>query len=590
VISEADLLGRFERVKRAGADKWTARCPAHDDRTPSLSIRRTDDRWLLKCHADCETADVLDAARLTYGDLFADSVRPPVIVAEYVYTDERGRPLYVVERYHPKDFRQRTPDGGRSLKGVRRVPYRLPAVRAAVEAGERVWIAEGEKDVHALVRAGAVATCHAGGAGGAGQWKDSAFAMVLYGADVTVVADCDDAGRKCAQEIADALDGIAASLTIVEPARGKDAHDHLRAGLGLGQFVPVGSREYEWLIGRPMDPCAVPAEPLAPLPGFPFMHPGMAAIVVGPSGRGRSSLAGACAYDAALVGLRVAYLGGEVTGDEFDARAAVLVERRGADPEEVRDLLANVRYLDLRDTLVNAWGDPAGWIKQVAARYEVVIVDPLGDALLALPLDDRNRDYRKFYTRLVEPLAAAGVAVVMLDNVGHSEDARERPIEQSAKVHKADLTFACSVQADPVGLRIKCTKTRSERCAFRVGDVWLFDEATRKLSDPITGKLAEPVKPTAPVREGVERAILANLPAKTKTAVAEAVGRPRNDQTFNDAWKVLERAGRIAWEGDQWVVVPVLPPLGEGDHYDNDGQPSGTLFEDPRRNAIWGPE
>ena len=392
--------------------------------------------------------------------------------------------------------------------------------------------------------------------------------MVLYGAEVTVVADSDDAGRKCAREIADALDGIAASVLIVEAAHGKDASDHLRAGLGLGEFVPIGSREYEWLIGRPMDPLATPAEPLAPLAGLPWMHPGMAAIVPGPSGKGRSSLVQAGAYDAARAGLRVAYLGGEVTGDEFDARAAVLVTRREDDAEEVRDSLANVRYLDLRDTLAAAWADSPGWVRQVAARYDVVIVDPLGDALAALPLDDRNSDYRKFYVRLIEPLTAAGVAVVMLDNVGHAEGASERPIEQSAKIHKTDLMFACSVHVDPVGLLIRCTKRRSERCAFKVGDAWLFDEATRTLSDPITGKLAEPsAKPKAPVRERVERAILDALPAPTKTKVAEAVGRSLDDRTFKDAWKKLEGEKRLAWKVDQWVVV-VAVPLGNGhDHH-----------------------
>ena len=43
------------------------------------------------------------------------------------------------------------------------------AVIAAVEAGQTIWIAEGEKDVHALEAAGVVATCSPGGAG---KWRD----------------------------------------------------------------------------------------------------------------------------------------------------------------------------------------------------------------------------------------------------------------------------------------------------------------------------------------------------------------------------------------------------------------------------------
>lgn len=41
-----------------------AKCPAHDDRSPSLSIRDGDrDKVLVKCHAGCAQSDVIDALR-----------------------------------------------------------------------------------------------------------------------------------------------------------------------------------------------------------------------------------------------------------------------------------------------------------------------------------------------------------------------------------------------------------------------------------------------------------------------------------------------------------------------------------------------
>lgn len=44
------ILPRLEKVKRAGPDKWLAKCPAHDDKRPSLSIREAEDhKVLLKC-------------------------------------------------------------------------------------------------------------------------------------------------------------------------------------------------------------------------------------------------------------------------------------------------------------------------------------------------------------------------------------------------------------------------------------------------------------------------------------------------------------------------------------------------------------
>ena len=57
-------------AKRSG-DGWTAKCPVHDDRDPSLRIREGNDgRALIKCHAGCQTNDVLAAIGLKPRDLF----------------------------------------------------------------------------------------------------------------------------------------------------------------------------------------------------------------------------------------------------------------------------------------------------------------------------------------------------------------------------------------------------------------------------------------------------------------------------------------------------------------------------------------
>ncbi len=58
------ILDRLRAVKRTGTDKYTARCPAHDDRTPSLSLKAGDDRRaLVKCFAGCTPEDVMAANR-----------------------------------------------------------------------------------------------------------------------------------------------------------------------------------------------------------------------------------------------------------------------------------------------------------------------------------------------------------------------------------------------------------------------------------------------------------------------------------------------------------------------------------------------
>lgn len=70
------VLERLERVRKAGAG-WYARCPAHDDRSPSLRIALGDDeRVLLDCKVGCLTSDVIAAIGLEWRDLFEDSPPP----------------------------------------------------------------------------------------------------------------------------------------------------------------------------------------------------------------------------------------------------------------------------------------------------------------------------------------------------------------------------------------------------------------------------------------------------------------------------------------------------------------------------------
>lgn len=58
------VLARLDGVRRRGAAQWTARCPAHDDREPSLSVTTgTGGRVLLYCHAGCTFSEIRQALR-----------------------------------------------------------------------------------------------------------------------------------------------------------------------------------------------------------------------------------------------------------------------------------------------------------------------------------------------------------------------------------------------------------------------------------------------------------------------------------------------------------------------------------------------
>jgi hypothetical protein len=68
------LLAQLDRVHRTSGG-WTARCPAHDDRSPSLSIRESNGLLLLHCFAGCSLKSVCDALGIQVADLFENSPR-----------------------------------------------------------------------------------------------------------------------------------------------------------------------------------------------------------------------------------------------------------------------------------------------------------------------------------------------------------------------------------------------------------------------------------------------------------------------------------------------------------------------------------
>jgi hypothetical protein len=72
----AEQIAERMQARRTGTRRWIAKCPAHADKTPSLSIKEGNDgRSLVHCHAGCPLAAVLTASGLLVSDLFPG--RPP---------------------------------------------------------------------------------------------------------------------------------------------------------------------------------------------------------------------------------------------------------------------------------------------------------------------------------------------------------------------------------------------------------------------------------------------------------------------------------------------------------------------------------
>lgn len=70
-MSADNLLQHLQKVKRTKPNCWLACCPAHDDKSPSLSIRETDDgKVLVHCFAGCSVHEIMSAVGMDLSDLF----------------------------------------------------------------------------------------------------------------------------------------------------------------------------------------------------------------------------------------------------------------------------------------------------------------------------------------------------------------------------------------------------------------------------------------------------------------------------------------------------------------------------------------
>ena len=234
------LAAKTGQQPRRSANGWESRCPAHDDRRPSLSISTNNDGGvLLCCHAGCPTSGIVAALGLTMRDLMgpidASKARPAELVNRSKPTNGSGdrktfatarEAVAALDRQHGKRFalwtyhdghgepvglvaRWNRPDGTKDIRPVSRygttwriggMPeprplYRLPELADA----ECVYVCEGEKASDAIRALGLVGTTSAGGCK-ASQKSDWA---ALAGKAVAVLPDNDEPGERYADEVVD---------------------------------------------------------------------------------------------------------------------------------------------------------------------------------------------------------------------------------------------------------------------------------------------------------------------------------------------------------------------------------------------------
>jgi len=231
VIKNLNIKKYYE--DELGSVQWNnkgqgmALCPFHNDTIPSLSVNSIKGYFncfeckvggnIFEFHMQKYKLEYKKALKALHSQAQEDAAdkeaaKGPTIAATYDYCDEIGDLLFEVVRLEPKGFYQQRQCGmfrwARGLNGVRMVPYNLRELIGSPQ----VFIVEGEKDVETLKGAGLVASCNPLGPG---NWRDE-YNVHFKGREVIVIPDNDAVGKEHAEEVFDSLQGIAASVKIIE--------------------------------------------------------------------------------------------------------------------------------------------------------------------------------------------------------------------------------------------------------------------------------------------------------------------------------------------------------------------------------------
>lgn len=225
------------------SDGYVARCPAHEDGNPSLSIAEKDGKLLFRCFTGCDYTAIRAALEARGLTLTADSEPRDLEAGCWTIRDASGRALAQhvrVDRAEGKLVFWRGPAGEKvklSGLGLRLVDLPLYGTELLAErVDELVVVTEGEKAADAARRLGLLAL---GTSTGASSAPSPAALAPLKGRTVLLWPDADDEGRRHMERVGRNLRGIVSSVATIAwtaaPPKG-DAHDFVARGLKREDF------------------------------------------------------------------------------------------------------------------------------------------------------------------------------------------------------------------------------------------------------------------------------------------------------------------------------------------------------------------
>ena len=278
-----DNLRHFKIKKRYG-DKSQCQCPAHDDKHASLTITKGRKCTLFYCHAGCTVDEVLNAAGIEKKDTFYDvEPRSPnwkayvegrekhKIEGIYNYVSINGSYAFTKIRLEGKKIIYGKLQNDRFTYGlghdVGRKSYKaiygsLQAINKAIAENKPVFVPEGEKDADTLIKQGYTAFAY----GGVNDWQ-SDFATLVQGADVYILADNDEAGKRVAETIQNDIKTVAKSSKIIVPMPDipkADITDYFSAGHSKQEFEKMLQQEQSTIKETVRECTAVHSTPIEP--------------------------------------------------------------------------------------------------------------------------------------------------------------------------------------------------------------------------------------------------------------------------------------------------------------------------------------
>lgn len=220
------LLQLAEVSGRNGQYMACCPCPAHNDKSPSLSVKDGGDRIVFHCHGGCTYDEILSSMGLEARDLFYNSTAQAddrwTFICEYYYTSALKKIRWLKpngDKVFTWKHSNNKQDGiWKNGKGGQVIPLYNQSVLTTTKPSDTVYLVEGEKDVDTLKVNKKIAVCSPHGATKGtpkGKWLPEYTAM-LKGYNVAILQDNDDIGKIYAKTVAAALHGITASVKVID--------------------------------------------------------------------------------------------------------------------------------------------------------------------------------------------------------------------------------------------------------------------------------------------------------------------------------------------------------------------------------------